>query len=240
MRARQRMRAAQVVQRQRAAMPGVLERQQAGAGEVRIHRLDGGGDAVQRQRAIRGLDDRLRLDRPQHRRAAALVLVGMRFHADQVFVAAFAMRQQGQQVGLGAGGHEQPGVEPQLRGQPLLQCVDGGVLAVDVVADPRLEHRRAHRAGGLGHRVAAQVDHVHGSLQGTAAGVRGHCRRCGLPACIDIVARGALNRRGRGVKWRHLRLREDCHDEHPAALPAMRLRLRLRGRRDAGLPGVRT
>jgi len=63
------------------------------------------------------------------------------------------------------------------RGQPIPQRNDRGVPAIDVVADPGLEHRRAHRAGGLGHRVAAHVDHVHGSRrEADGKGLVIHCR----------------------------------------------------------------
>ena len=48
-------------------------------------------------------------------------------------------------------------------GRELLQAVHRRVLAVDVVADGGGRHRLAHGRRGAGHRVAAQVDHVHGS-----------------------------------------------------------------------------
>ncbi len=83
---------------------------------MRVDRFDRALHRVQRQGAIGRLHQRLRLDRAQHRRAAALELVGMRLHADEVLVAALAMRHQRQQIGLGAGGCEQPALEAQIVG----------------------------------------------------------------------------------------------------------------------------
>ncbi len=61
-------------------------------------------------------------------------------------------------------GTNKPGIETELVGQPLLQRVDRGVLAVDIVADFRRQHRRAHRGRGPGHGVAAQINPFHGAL----------------------------------------------------------------------------
>jgi hypothetical protein len=145
----------QIVQRQHATPPGVFQRQHLGAREVRVDRLDRGNDFVQRQRTVGVLRDRLRLDGAQHRRAAAFPAEGVRIGADQVFVAAFAVRHQAQQVGLRAGGHEQPGLETQIVGQPLLQRVDRGIFAVHVVADVGYQHGLAHGLGWLGDGIAA-------------------------------------------------------------------------------------
>src|SRR5690606_34597451 len=81
----------EVVARQRPAVPGVLEAEQAGAREMRIERLDRALQGLERQCAVGRLRDRLWLDRAEHRGAAAFVLVGVRFHADEVFVAALAV-----------------------------------------------------------------------------------------------------------------------------------------------------
>ena len=46
------------------------------------------------------------------------------------------------------------------RGKALLQTVDGGVVAEDVVAHLRARHGLAHGRGGTGDGVAAQIDGV--------------------------------------------------------------------------------
>jgi hypothetical protein len=97
-----------VVLAQHAAADGVFQRQQAGAREVHVVGLDVGGDVGQRDRAVRLVGDRLRLDTAQHRGAAAFVLVGVRFLADQVFVAAAAVGHQRDQVALRAAGANRP------------------------------------------------------------------------------------------------------------------------------------
>ena len=64
-------------------------------------------------------------------------------------------------VAHGAGGDEQGGLFAGDLGGALLQPVDGGVFAVDVVADlgASIMARRISR-GGLGDGVAAQIDHA--------------------------------------------------------------------------------
>jgi hypothetical protein len=129
---------------------------------VRVDRLDRALDRIQREHAVFGLGDRLRLDRAQHRRAAAFELEGMRFHADDVFVAALAVGHQCEQVRLRAAGNEQPGLETKIASEALLQMVDGRIVAVDIVADFGVQHRFAHRQRWPGDGIAAQVDPLHG------------------------------------------------------------------------------
>jgi len=106
--------------------------------------LDLGRDLVQIQRAV-GLElDGLRLDRAEHRASAALVLVGVGVLAHQVLVAPGAVRQQGQEVGLGPRGGEQGGLLAQKFRACPLQAVHGGVVAEDVVADLGFRHGTAH------------------------------------------------------------------------------------------------
>ena len=155
-----RARRGQVVQGQGAAHPGVFKAQEARAGEVRIDGLDRALEGGEVHRAVVGLRDRLRLDRAQHRRAAAFVFVGMRLHADQVLVAARAMRQQRDEIGLRAGRAPQRGFETEIFGHARLQGVHGRVFAIHIVADLRLRHRRAHGGGRAGDGVAAQIDDV--------------------------------------------------------------------------------
>jgi hypothetical protein len=147
---------------------------------MRIDRFDRALDRIERQRAIGRVQQRLRLDRAEHRGAAAFVLVGVCVHADEVFVAARAVRDQREQVRLGAARHEQAGLEAEIVGEAPLQRVDGRVLAVDVVADLGAQHRRAHRRRRPGHGVAAQVDNG-GVGNGAVVGVLGCVHRRAAP-----------------------------------------------------------
>ena len=151
----------QVLQRQHLALHGVLQRQQAGAGEVKIIGLDRFQHLIQVQGTVRLHFQWLRLDRTQHRRAAAFVLIGVGLLTDDVFFAALTVGHQRQQVAHGAGGHEQRRGEPQALGQFGLQAVDAGVFAIHVIAADGAGHRIEHAGGGLGHGVAAQVYHGH-------------------------------------------------------------------------------
>ena len=63
-------------------------------------------------------------------------------------------------VAHGAGGHEQRGFLAGDFGRALLQPVDGGIFAVNVVADLGLHHGAPHLGRGLGHGIAAQIDHA--------------------------------------------------------------------------------
>jgi hypothetical protein len=115
---------------------------------VRVVGLDRGFDVGQRDRAVGLLRQRLRLDAAQHGGAAAFPAVGVRHLADDVLVAALAVRHQRAQVALRAGGHEERGLLAQHRGDALLQRVDGRVVAEDVVAD--LGGAIAARMAGVG------------------------------------------------------------------------------------------
>ena len=54
--------------------------------------------------------------------------------------------EQREQVGLRAARREQAGFEPEVVREAFLQRDDGGIFAVDVVADFGVEHRFAHGA----------------------------------------------------------------------------------------------
>ncbi len=143
---------------QHLAADRVLERQQARAREVRIVGLDRALDGIERDRAVGLVVERLRLHAAEDRRAAAFPAVAVRLLADDVLVAALAMREDRAEIALGAGGHEQRRLEAEQVGDLLLQRVDARVVGEDIVAERRREHGFAHRGGWLGDRVAAKVD----------------------------------------------------------------------------------
>ena len=60
--------------------------------------LDGRRDRTERERAVRLMRQRLRLDAPQPRRTALFVRVAMRVHSGDVLVAPAAMAEQGREV----------------------------------------------------------------------------------------------------------------------------------------------
>jgi hypothetical protein len=69
---------------------------------------------------------------------------------------------QREQVALRARGHEQRSGKTEVSGQAILEGVDGRIFTVNVITDGRAEHRLAHRVGGLGDGIAAEVDRAHG------------------------------------------------------------------------------
>ncbi|CFN97263.1 Uncharacterised protein [Bordetella pertussis] len=142
------------------ALEGVFQRQQPGTGEMRIAaRLERGRQPVQRQAAVGGMVDGLRLDAAQHRSAASLEFVRMGLLPHQILVAAGAMRHQRGQVALRARREEQPGLLARPRGNLVLQAPYAGVIAHHIVTHRRGRHGLPHGGAGTGHGIAAQIDH---------------------------------------------------------------------------------
>jgi hypothetical protein len=81
---------------------GVLEGDHAGTRKVAVIGFDRRLDVFDRQRPIRLVGYRLRLDRAEYRRAAGLVHIEMGLLPGDEFVATPAMAHQRQQIGLGA------------------------------------------------------------------------------------------------------------------------------------------
>ncbi len=144
--------------RQQLAAPGVFQCQQAGAREMGVVWLDLRVDLGKRHGSIRRLGDRLRLNAAEHGRAARLPSIGMRHLADQIFVAALAMRHQCAEVALRAGGNKQRGLLAEQPGDPALQSIDRRIVAEDIVADIGFGDGRPHRRHRPGHGIAAQID----------------------------------------------------------------------------------
>ena len=153
-----------VTLRQHLAADRVLERDQPRLREVRVVGLDRGFDRGHRNRPVRRVVERLRLDAPEHGAAARLVAVRVRLLADDDLVAASAMRHHADQVRLRARRHVERRLETQQRGDLVLQRVDVGVVAEDVVADVRGRHRRAHRGRRPRHGIAAEIHRHRGLL----------------------------------------------------------------------------
>ena len=81
-------------------------------------------------------------------------------------IARLAVEHQGDLIGLGARGDEESVFFAQELGHPLFEGADRGVLTEDVVADLRGGHRLAHRRGGLGDGVGAEIDRGPGAHGG--------------------------------------------------------------------------
>ncbi len=147
-----------IVERQDTAVYGVLQGEQPGLREMHILRLDGARNAPEGDRAVGLVLQGLRLNAAEHGCAALLVFVGVRVLANQVFVAAGAMCHQRRKIALGSGHEEQRALEAEAFSGDRLQAVDRRIITIDIVADLRRSHRRAHCGGRAGHCVAAQVD----------------------------------------------------------------------------------
>ena len=127
----------QIAKRQQLAAQRVFQRQQAGAGEMRIVGLDGRFNLAEVQRAIKLVTQWLRLHTAKHRRAAAFPAVAMCLLPDDVLVAALAMRKNGAQGALRTSGHEQRCLKTQHGGDFFLQRIDAWVATKHIVAQRR-------------------------------------------------------------------------------------------------------
>ena len=75
------------------------------------------------------------------------------------FLAMLGVQADRRLIPHGAAGQKEPGLTAEdLRGARF-QAIDGGILAVDVVANLGRSHGGAHRGRWLGDGVAAQIDH---------------------------------------------------------------------------------
>ncbi|MNS58884.1 hypothetical protein D3C72_918210 [compost metagenome] len=168
----------QVFQWQDLALHGVFQRQQTGAGEMEVVRLDRCSDLRQVQRTIGLHLQRLRLDRAKHRRATPFVLISVGLLADDVLVTALAMGHQPQQVAHGAGRHEQCRGKTQAPGQFGFQVIDRRIFAIHVIAGGGLGHCLEHAGARLGDGVAAKIDNTHESglgKQGKSLSGKNYC-----------------------------------------------------------------
>ena len=84
----------------------------------------------------------------------------MRLLADQVFIAAAAVRHQRRQIALRTGRKEQRALEAESLGRHRLQAVHGRIVAVDIIADLGRRHGGAHARRRPGHGVAAQIRQI--------------------------------------------------------------------------------
>ena len=122
---------------------------------MNIVRFDFGRDFVQRQGAVRCGVDGLRLDAAEYRRAAGFIEIVMRALADDILFAALAVAEQGDQVGLGAGGQEDRGFFARQLGSKALEFVNGRVVAIDVIPDRGGHHSFQHGAARAGDGITA-------------------------------------------------------------------------------------
>ena len=158
-----------ITRQQHLAADRVLQRQQPRARKVIVDGFDGGDDLVERQRAVCGIFDRLRLDAAEHRCAAAFVFVGVGRLTDDVFIATSAMRHQRGQVALCAARKEQARFLAGALGHSGLQTQHGRVVAPYVVSNFGGHHGRQHRLTRTGDGIAAQIDHVEFLCEGAMA-----------------------------------------------------------------------
>jgi len=79
---------------------------------------------------------------------------------EEDFIAGGGMGAEGDLVGHDAGGDVESGGFTEDLGGSLLQFFDGGIVAVDIVADNGFGYHLSHFGCGFGDGIAAQIDHV--------------------------------------------------------------------------------
>ena len=124
---------------------------------MRIVGLDHCLDLGEVHGAVRPVQDRLRLDRAEHREAAGLVAIAVRFHADDRLVAALAMGHERGKIRLRARREKERRLEAEDLGGARLQAVHRRVVAEHVVAELGLRGF-AHAGRGSCDGVGTKVD----------------------------------------------------------------------------------
>ncbi len=142
----------------RPQVVGVLQAQQPRRCAIRDLRADHRCHLVGLEQATRG-DDRARQGAGERRHRPHLEVVDVAARLDHDLAGRVGVEMDRDLVAHGSGGDEDRGLALELGGRQLLEPANGGVLAVDVVADLGLGHGLAHGRGRLGDRVGAEIDH---------------------------------------------------------------------------------
>ena len=147
-----------------AAVVRVLEADEPRRGEVRVRAAQTRLEVRKKKRAVGLIRHLPRVDPAQRGDPARLVQEGVRFVAQHHLVAALTVGEDGSQVAHRAGRDVERGFLAHPAGGHLLQAVDSGVFAVNVVADFGFRHRLAHGGRGMGDGVGTEVYEVHGVI----------------------------------------------------------------------------
>ncbi len=97
------------------------------------------------------------LDAGQCRRRPHFVVADVGGLDTQQLLAGAGEAADPQLIAHAAGGHEHRRLFAGDGGRFFFERVDGGILAIDVVAHLGFRHRLVHRRGGAGHGVGAEV-----------------------------------------------------------------------------------
>ena len=154
------------------AIVRVLDADEAGDGQVDIAGADGVAHLGRGEEATLG-DERAGLQPAQSRRAAHLRAEHVAIGVEEDLLAGLGLREDGNEVALGPGSHEESGLLPRPPGRQRLEALDGGIFLPHVVADLGLRHGLAHRRAGERERVRSQLDDV--VHPGYLAAVRRRC-----------------------------------------------------------------
>jgi hypothetical protein len=150
-----------------AAVVRVFHRHQGVRREMRIRRrVEFGCELVEVEFAVVGVANGSEDHAAQRSRAARLVEIGVGARAEHRLGAARAMHQHRDQVAHRTAGDQQRRLLAHRGRRHRLEPVNGGVFAVDVVAQLGARDCLAHFRSRQGHRVAAQIDHVSARLLG--------------------------------------------------------------------------
>ena len=160
-----------------AAIVGVLQGQEAlrqdHVGDaVAAGPAQGGAQMVGLDQAVGAALDEAQRDAPQGRRRTPLVVGDVASGLGQDLVAGLGVEAQGELVAHGPAGDEECRLLAQDLGRAALERPDGGILAIDVVADLGRGHGGAHGGRRPGERVAPEVDHAGSHLPAARWGRR--------------------------------------------------------------------
>ena len=132
---------------------------------MRIGRsLEFGFQLVEREFAVVGVANRSEHHAAQCGRTTRLVEIGVGARAEHRLGAARAVHEHRDQVAHRAAGDQQGGFLAHRVRRHRLEPIDGGILAVNVVAQLGARDSLAHFGRRQGDGVATEIDHVVGCL----------------------------------------------------------------------------
>ena len=146
---------AQVMQRQHLAIVGIFKAHQPGLDEVGVIGGDGGPHVLKRQGTVGLHGNRLQSHRAQHGGSLRLVAIDVRGRAQHGPFSTLAVAHHRQQVGHGAGWHEQGRLLAQQLGTFVLERIDAGIFPIDIITHLGVQHALAHGLRGLGHGITS-------------------------------------------------------------------------------------
>lgn len=140
-----------------AHVVGIFKRDEGGVGAETAAREDGWCDVVPGEDGV-GRRDGAQLAAGKCGGGGHLPVEDVGAGFAENLLTGTGVEADGDLVAHGAGGDEDGGFAGEDFGGAAFEQIDGGIFAIDVIADDSLSHGGAHGGGGLGEGIAAEID----------------------------------------------------------------------------------